>query len=246
MAHSVILIDDEPWALKDMEMTFPWEENGFYIAGRYQSGREALAALLRTSPSVVCTDLRLMDISGIEILSKARAAGIGSIFIVISGYSEFELARQAMHYGAIEYCLKPLNSEYCESAVLRVRELLGDPVSAPQITGKLAEITDYITTNLDKKLTLKSVSERFFISPNTLCRMFRLSMNMTFVQYVESKRLGSACRLLANTLMPVSEIAEIVGFSDSFYFSNLFKRRLKETPTQYRRRLRDGAADGEE
>jgi two-component system response regulator YesN len=233
--NSVVLIDDEPWALKDMGITFPWAKYGFKVAGCFQSGKEALSAVLRLNPGIVCTDIRLIDMNGIELLTKARKEGVESIFIVVSAYGEFELARQAMHYGAIEYCLKPLSDEVCENTLLRIRKIMGDSPSGNSISAELSEIIDYIRVNLGRKLKLEEVSGKFHISPNTLYRMFRSGMDMTFTQYVESERLNIACRLLSSTALPISEIAGTSGFSDPFYFSNLFKRRMKQTPTQYRK-----------
>ncbi len=140
-----------------------------------------------------------------------------------------------MHYGALEYCLKPLSDEVCENTLLRIRKIMGDSPSGNSISAELSEIIDYIRVNLGRKLKLEEVSGKFHISPNTLCRMFRSGMDMTFTQYVESERLSIACRLLSSTALPISEIAGTSGFSDPFYFSNLFKRRMKQTPTQYRK-----------
>lgn len=110
---NVILIDDEPWALIGLQRIFPWESCGFCIAGAYTDPKEALAAILSQTPAIdaVFSDIRMPDISGIELIKKARDGGSDALFIFISGHADFQYAREAIRFGAHDYLLKPVEEE---------------------------------------------------------------------------------------------------------------------------------------
>lgn len=108
LAYRVILVDDEPWALKDLEITFPWAKYDFTVSGSYLRSDEALQAILLMRPDVIVADLLMPVHNGIDLLRKARECNVNSVFVLVSGVSDFEAARNAIHYGIVEYCLKPL------------------------------------------------------------------------------------------------------------------------------------------
>ena len=64
---SLLLVDDEPWALSGMEEIIPWEEYGFEIVGKCSTASEALRLLGEKKPQAVFTDIRLPDYSGLEL-----------------------------------------------------------------------------------------------------------------------------------------------------------------------------------
>lgn len=234
LRYRVVLVDDEPWALKDFELSFPWAKYGFRIAGSFTKPREALRALANLRPELVVTDLRMPGMSGAELLQSARDAGLQSAFVLVSGVSDFEAARKAIRYGAVEYCLKPLDEAECEAllqrvcALLKAREKKEDALS-PQAQA----LADYVDGHLHQKLTLNDLADAFHMSATSLARQFHACFGMTFGQYLEARRMDIATRLLREKRLSVSEIARQVGYADQNYFTVCFKRRLGVTPTQY-------------
>lgn len=123
--YRMILVDDEPWALTGLEEILPWEEYGFTVCARCTSANQALSEIAAQRPDVVCTDIRMPCISGIELISHVRERlGLDVEFIIISAYSDFEVARKAINYGAAGYVLKPLEQEEVAATVLRLKERL--------------------------------------------------------------------------------------------------------------------------
>lgn len=97
------------------------------------------------------------------------------------------------------------------------------------------EILKYIDENYtDSKLTLSTISERLYFSPNYLSAVFKDSMGIGFLEFLTNYRMEKAKKLLADIKYKVYEISTLAGYSDSHYFSRIFKECTGMTPTEYR------------
>ncbi|MBW7453998.1 response regulator, partial [Paenibacillus sepulcri] len=109
--YSVLLVDDEIWSLEGIRKLFDWEKQGFTVTAQVTDASEAYDLICSTKPDVVFTDIRMPEISGIELLTKTRKAGIQSEFVIVSGFAEFEYAQEALRRGAFDYQLKPIDPD---------------------------------------------------------------------------------------------------------------------------------------
>lgn len=109
--YRLLLVDDEKMALIASLHSFPWESYGFAPPLPCGSPHEALALLRTEYFDAVFIDIRMPELSGIDIIRICRQEGIDVQFIVISGYSDFEYARAALQLFALDYCLKPVLPE---------------------------------------------------------------------------------------------------------------------------------------
>ena len=117
----VVLADDETIALEGLSVLTDWEELGFEVCGVCEDGEEALMAVSECSPDLVITDIRMPGIDGLELINRVRHLGLEQpIFIVLSGYSEFEYARTALRYGVSHYLLKPVMEMEWEKVLAEV------------------------------------------------------------------------------------------------------------------------------
>lgn len=134
---SLLLVDDEPWALSGMEEIIPWEEYGFEIVGKCSTASEALRLLGEKKPQAVFTDIRLPDYSGLELIRRIRESMVRTEIVVVSAYSDFEVARQSLEYDVICYLLKPLEEEEVRRAARKIaRKLEQEPQACPVIAEK--------------------------------------------------------------------------------------------------------------
>jgi len=108
---SVMLVDDEVWSLRGLERLLPWSDMGYHISGSYTDSVDALEAIERIHPDVVFTDIRMPEVSGIDLIARGSRVVPPPEFVVISGYNEFKYAQSAVHLGAFDYCLKPIDVE---------------------------------------------------------------------------------------------------------------------------------------
>ena len=112
--YQVMLTDDEPTALNLLQMIIEKKCDGFQVAGIAYNGQEALEKIKELHPDVLITDIQMPVMNGLDLIGKAREEEPELMSIVISGYQEFEYAKQAMRYGVTDYILKPIvPSELC-------------------------------------------------------------------------------------------------------------------------------------
>lgn len=101
---------------------------------------------------------------------------------------------------------------------------------------KVKEIVLYIRNRFNQELSIQSLAEQFYLSPNYLCQLFKREAGETIVEHISRQRIEYACKLLEETDMSIYQVGEKCGFNDYFYFTRIFKRYRKMTPTQYRER----------
>lgn len=101
----VLVIDDD----RDMCLLLRkfLERNNFEVVD-FTSGKKALSWYEENAPDIVLCDLRLEDISGMEVLQKMKTANPGLPFLIITGYSDVRSAVEIMRHGAYDYITKPL------------------------------------------------------------------------------------------------------------------------------------------
>ena len=122
--YKVILVDDEIWSLEGLAASFEWEENGFRVIGKYTESLEAIAHIKEECPDVVFTDIRMPDMTGLEMMKEIRETNQDTEFIVVSGYAQFEYAREAVRQGAFDYNLKPIDLEEADELLKRLKKRL--------------------------------------------------------------------------------------------------------------------------
>ena len=89
----------------------------------------------------------------------------------------------------------------------------------------------YIGENITKPLTLTGLSEHFGVSKSYLLRLFKRDCGMSITAYINAAKLDLAAELLQSSMMNVSETSDYLGFSDSGYFSRIFRRRFGTPPS---------------
>jgi len=108
--YKVFLVEDEIVIREGIKSKIRWEEEGFQIVGDESDGELAYPMILRTQPDILITDIKMPFMDGLE-LSKLLRKNIPNLkIIIISGYSDFSYAQQAIDIGICEYLLKPITS----------------------------------------------------------------------------------------------------------------------------------------
>lgn len=95
-------------------------------------------------------------------------------------------------------------------------------------------VISYIMTHYDKKIDTQELADLCFTHPSHLSRKFKQETDMTITSYQQMIRIRQAKHLLTNEIIPIEEIAWMIGYEDSSYFARVFKRDTGYTPTQYR------------
>lgn len=240
--HSVFIIDDEPWTLVYLEKLFDREDLGFRVIGTERSSSQAVRIIEREKPDVVVTDIRMPDITGIELMKLLREKEMSCEIVIVSAFAEFSYAQEAIHEGAFEYCLKPVKLGMVESIFKRLNvkfaakdgQSQSEDIPADE-ENNFGKLLRYIEEHYSSRLYLKEIASRFYLTPNYCCNLFLKVKNMTFSQYVTQLRMQRAQVLLSSTEIPIIRIAESVGFEDYAYFNRVFKKFFGMTPSEYRK-----------
>ena len=116
----VFLADDEIVVREGIRESFPWEETPYQLVGEAPDGEMALPMIRDTNPDIVITDIKMPFMDGIELCRILRAQMPWIGIIVLSGYDEFEYARQCIQLGVREYLLKPINAEELKEVLDKV------------------------------------------------------------------------------------------------------------------------------
>lgn len=121
MSLRVLLVDDEKMILQGLEVLIDWEAEGCTIVDTASTGKQALEVLKTTEVDLVFCDIRMPEMTGLELIQKVYEDNISAAsFVILSGYSDFQYARTAMHYHCIEYMLKPVQKSELLEVVRRV------------------------------------------------------------------------------------------------------------------------------
>jgi transcriptional regulator GlxA family with amidase domain len=110
------------------------------------------------------------------------------------------------------------------------------PRESSEFGGLAEDVRRVLESDLEEKITLSELGERFHVSVYHLERLFRAQTGYAIGRYRLLCRIAAAREFLATTEMPVGEIAEKVGIGDSSNFSRYFRRETGYTPQEYRKR----------
>ncbi|KUP23560.1 response regulator transcription factor [Paenibacillus sp. DMB5] len=121
---TALIVDDELFVRKGLIKMIDWERSGYVVSGEADNGEDALAMIREHKPDLVVTDIRMPVIDGIGLIRAAVLEKLDTEFIIVSGYNEFEYARQAVRYGAFDYVLKPIDQEDFEKTLGKLKERL--------------------------------------------------------------------------------------------------------------------------
>jgi hypothetical protein len=104
-------------------------------------------------------------------------------------------------------------------------------------TGLIDRVLLYARKNYYRDLSLEAVAKQFFLSPCYLSRMFKQIKECNFSDYLLNVRIEEAKKLLLTSEWPVFKVGESVGYTNPQYFSQVFKRIVGFTPTNFRRQM---------
>mgnify|MGYP003372401278 CR=1 FL=1 len=218
-----------------------------------ENGRRAADTAILWEADLILMDIEMPGINGLDAARAVLEQRPECKVIFVTAYSLFQYAHEAMHLGACDYLLKPVDPDEAEAAIRRAirqieagRKLAELAPVAPEPAADTAEDEDrnalvmahvrrYMEDNYMFDLSLDSVSEILHISPAYLSAQFKKYQKMNFLDCLTELRINAAKQLLTDPLRSAAEVASMVGYEDASYFARAFKKRTGMTPTQYRR-----------
>jgi len=164
--YNVIIVDDETWICKLIRKIVDWDSIGFNIIAAAGDGLTALKLIEEHKPDLVITDIRMPGLDGIGLIKAVREKKLDVEFIIISGYSDFEYARNALTYNAFAYILKPLGKEEFEKILYQAKERIEKKINIKEKlessdTAMLKSDLRKIIDKENKAISLTALNERY-------------------------------------------------------------------------------------
>ena len=245
--YGLVIADDE-LIIRQGLMTIPWNECNIEVLGIASNGKEAYDMVREKRPDILLTDIRMPGMDGLSLIEAAKKHNPEIQAILLTGYEDFDYARDAIRLGAIGYILKPSDPEEIIESIERAKKKLEDIHGRAIVSAKnrkvknkiICKLIDYIEKHYKEEISLLTAAEHVHMNHIYLSRLFKKETGETFLDYLTKFRLKKACILLTQNEYRIYEIASEVGINDSGYFSQVFRKYYGMTPSEYRNKLFSG------
>lgn len=118
----VFLVEDESVIRDGLRDNIPWQQYGFQFVGEAADGEMALPLIRKTRPDVLITDIKMPFMDGLSLSRIVSKEFPKTKIVIISGYDDFEYARQAIEVGVDQFLLKPITRLMLKKTLLELKE----------------------------------------------------------------------------------------------------------------------------
>lgn len=122
--YKLLIVEDEEIIRHGIIRSIPWDDLGYEIIGQVTNGKEAIDFVEANCPDVILTDVRMPVMDGLEMSSQINSRYPEVKIIILSGYSDFEYARDAIRFKAFDYLLKPTDKNKFLQCFVRLKHEL--------------------------------------------------------------------------------------------------------------------------
>lgn len=229
--YTIIIVDDDNLMLQRIKKYVDFEQLGMQCVGEATDGKSGYELIVEKKPDIVIADVDMPSLSGIEMMKRVKDEGVRCKLIFLTGHAEFEYAKKAISIGVCEYLVKLVLPADLYEALQKVKTMLDEENGFPSEHVKTIEtMKTYIRKNIAENITLESLSEQTFFSPNYIRNLFKTETGMGFREYLINERMQMAKKLLENTDYHVYEVVEKVGMKDIKHFTETYKKFFGKTP----------------
>ncbi|WP_081735335.1 response regulator [Paenibacillus gorillae] len=135
---------------------------------------------------------------------------------------------------AVEAVLSPLELRSFLDRLASAAEDFSKNRDMPESVQIVRQIAQYMDEHYFEDIGLIDIATRHYMDPAYLSKLFKAVTDENFIEYLTRKRMEKACELLCSPERKVNEIAELVGYENQRYFSQVFKKFTGRTPSEYR------------
>lgn len=196
----LLIVDDEKIIRETIASLIDWKKLGISLIGCAENGIDALSIILDESPDIVMTDIRMPGLSGLDLIRQIRELNNTTKFIILSGYEEFEYAKEAMRHGIRHYLLKPCNESQIIDAICAVKEELHSfpcPDNLSSDYFRQGIMFNIISDALgQKRYSIRDIYEDY----SSFFNFRGVNYTIYYIYYLEHRLLQTAVTALENLL----------------------------------------------
>lgn len=244
--YKVVLIDDEYIIVEGLRRVVKWADYGCQVAGTAEDGAQGAELIRREKPDILFTDICMPGTDGLTMLAALRSEFPDMQVTVLSGYSDFSYAKEAIRLGVTRYLLKPSKMDEINEALAAMTAKLKPQPQAETEATEEAQAGSFIVRramafmekHFAEKLTLQDVADHCYVSPWHLSKLLNRDSGKSFYDILNTLRIAEAKKLLANPQCRIGDISEAVGYVDTAHFSRVFKKLEGISANEYRNRMK--------
>ncbi len=236
--YRLLIIDDEATVRNGLKGLIDWKEYEIEICGEAEDGVEGLEKVLQYQPDLVLVDIKMPEMGGIEMIQEARKQGFMGKCIILTGYSEFDFAKQAIKLGVEAYLLKPVDEEElmeCVEAILK--ELKGKEKQEKK------EVLRKLLLCMENRESLRNKLEQYDFDRD--CHKFCVAIVATgkeqgtieYSQRLQEKQKAFLFGLDGMEIIPLENKLVLVGRNIGL---EEFSKRLQENNIKIKERYEEG------
>ncbi len=236
--YKVVIVDDESIIVEGLKRVVDWAAYGCQVAGWANDAAEGAALIREKRPDILFTDIKMPGRDGLAMLAALNGEFPRMQTTVLTGYRDFEYARQAIQLGVARYLLKPSRMEDLEEALRHMTGVLAaqkpkgparpaaheEAEDSPANSFLARQAQSYIGEHYAQRLSLQEVADHCYVSQWHLSKLLHKYLGLTFYELLNQVRIREAKRLLEDPAMTISEAADRVGYTDVAHFSRVFKK----------------------
>lgn len=253
----VLLVDDEPRSVDAIEKNIDWRKCGIRDVHKALNMDSAISIIKKTKIDILVCDIEMPNGSGLQLLDWIRDHKYDINCIFVTCHPEFDYMRKAIQLKCYDYVLKPIDySELFRIITILVKKLEaqsdGDEnvdavnwgrLTDYQIKEKESELCEqnveqkvkkYIRDHMMDSFSVPDIAKELNFNPQYLMRAFKNKTGFSIIDYITQARMETATHILKDTKIPIKDVAFMVGYSDYAYFTRVFKKECKMSPTEYR------------
>ena len=249
----VLVIEDERIIREGLILSIPWLTLGCEVVAEASNGEEGLNAIKEFNPDIVICDINMPIINGLEMI-KQTINQYQYKAIIVSGYSEFSYAKEAMKYGIQEYILKPVDHQELMNAIVRIVDQIRERniyyefineftekiniikfKADNEVSWVVRKMIEYVSDHYHQKITMSDLVDVCKQSATSLHQSFKKETGYTFNQFLNLYRVQLIITEIIKDELPINEIAYRHGYSDIKYFYEVFKKITAYSPSEIKR-----------
>lgn len=247
----VIIIEDEELIRKKLRYFPDYKSLGMNVVAEGKNGKEGVDLIKEIKPEIVITDINMPIKNGLDMIHETMDYDYSAI--IISGYNEFEFAKKALKYGVTDYILKPLNIDELTFALKNAKkifemrkhyennkceiDILETNFNDDRKNKLVEQMIVYIENNYQLKISISDLEKKLNYSESLLNKRFKDYTKMTFNEYLNRYRIKKSIEYMKTKKLDLIDVAFLCGFSDSKYFSKVFKKYIGMSPSEFGKHL---------
>lgn len=213
----------------------------------------SLIELLKIAKPLICfVDIKMPNMNGIDAIRHGNEISPETNFIILTGFAEFEYAKEAIALNVVDYLLKPIDEDVMLNLYNKISKKLDNEkntVEYDKLTHEIddnlhgdlpKQMKDYIDQHYNKDISIAILADRFNITTSYASRIFHKKNGMKFIDYLSTIRINNAKRIMqVNPHLSIKIIGEMVGYYSTRHFTKLFVKIVGCYPSDYKKQIKN-------